>query len=324
MKKFLIKWLLLSVTFLSFLFMLDYFITEGLRSSNHEYYIDWNTILAGGMEYDMAILGASRAMVQVSPSILDSTLNVKSCNLALNAYDFWGQYMRYKVFLKHNKTPKVLLQILGYNSLRKDEGLFRKMQFLPYLDEPLIRELANDYTTISHWDYHLPFVRYFGSYNAMEIGLKTYFTSIDETPPLYDRGYIPRERAWDNSYERFVANYEKTGKKLLAERDSSRWYYLNQLLKETQHSGTKVVLIYTPTYRPSQQYIEHLAELLEALQTLAQRYPHADFIDYSDFHINNDQQFFYNSQHLNAKGAPIFSEQLARDLKERLSETHHQ
>lgn len=323
MKHFLKKWFLLSAALISFLFILDYFITEGLRSSNHEYYIDWNTILAGEMEYELAILGASRAMVQVSPSILDTTLNIKSCNLALNAYDFWGQYMRYKVFLKHNKTPKVLLQILGYNSLRKDEGLFRKIQFLPYLDEPLIREFTDSYTAMNHWDYHLPFVRYFGNYGAIEIGLRTFFTTIDETPPLYDRGYIPRERAWDNSYERFLAKYEKTGEKLLAQRDSSRWHYLNQLLKETQSSGTKVILIYTPTYRPAQQYIENRAGLIEAFQTLAKQYPNTDFIDYSDFYINNDRQFFYNSQHLNVKGATIFSEQLARDLKERLSEIHH-
>ena len=37
--------------------------------------------------------------------------------------------------------------------------------------------------------------------------------------------------------------------------------------------------------------------------------------DYSDWKYNNDRDLFYNSQHLNATGAALFSEDLASRLK---------
>lgn len=315
MKIFLIKWALLGALVLGLFFTLDYLITEGLRSSNHEHFIKWNTIVKGHIEQDVLVLGDSRAMVQVSPAALDTILGIESYNLALNGYDFLGQYFQYQLFLKYNTAPKLLVQILGYNTLRKSEGLFRQYQFFHHIDEPLVRELTQNYKGISYWDYHLPFVRYFGNQYATQIGLTTYFTHIDERDPLYYKGYIPREWDWDNSgYKNVLKQYKEAGKGLPTECDSSRWHYLVKMIETEQARGTKIALVYAPTYLPAQQYIMGRATLIEDFKQLAQQYD-LPFLDYSGFHINHDQQYFYNSQHLNLKGANLFSQQLAQDLK---------
>lgn len=315
MKRFILKISLFStIVFLLFL-GLEFMITEGLKKSKNYHFADWNALFEGKINADIIINGSSKAFVQVSTVIIDSTLKVNSYNLGINGHDFYMQNSKYFVYTKYNSTPKLVVQVIGNGSLKKRADLYQLDQFLPYINEPVIKEVTQDYIGLTSFDYYLPFVRYFGSKTTINEGLRTFFECFEkENDPHRYKGYRPNSSAWDGSFERFV-KYSPEGRTIHLTDTSIQLF--KQFLSYHQKEGIPVVLVYPPTYYESQKYINNRAEIIDLYVSIAQEY-NIPLLDYSQLPITKDKAYFYNSQHLNQKGAEIFSKNLALDLQKHI------
>jgi len=311
MKRFLLKISLLSFTLLGLLLLLEQGITQGLKKSSSYTFVDWNNIYEGSINADVIVNGSSKALVHVSPFILDSVLQLSSYNLGINGHDFYMQHCKYSIYEQHNTKPKLIVQIISNSTLIKREDLYQLEQFLPYLHDSILVQNTKDYIGLDFFDYSLPFVRYFGHSKIIKEGILSYFNIQTPQKKSKYKGYAPKSLQWDNSFDRFKKYFPK-GKTLEPHELSIQKF--KEFIKRQRQNNIPLVLIYPPTYAPSQKYISNRVQIMNLYQAIAQEHQ-VLLLDYSHIPLTNQQDFFYNSQHLNKQGAELFSRRLANDLK---------
>jgi hypothetical protein len=96
-KKFLIHIALFTTIIIGVLTALGVVITAGLRKTRIENFSEWNDIFDSKINADLIVTGSSRAWSNVSPKIIDSTLNLNSYNLGLDGAHFDIQFSRTKL-----------------------------------------------------------------------------------------------------------------------------------------------------------------------------------------------------------------------------------
>jgi hypothetical protein len=127
----------------------------------------------------------------------------------------------------------------------------------------------------------------------------------------YFLGFSPRDEKWTDDFRNFKAGNPK-GVSFAIEPAGIQ--ALEQLIDVCQKNGISLVFVYSPEYRGMQEMTNNRAEIFAEFHTLASRH-HVPLWDYSEWKYDGDQDCFYNSQHLNAKGAALFSDDVATRLK---------
>lgn len=89
--------------------------------------------------------------------------------------------------------------------------------------------------------------------------------------------------------------------------------YLDNFIKKEQNDSITIILIISPFYRKSFKKIINYEYMMTMFQNIADR-NNIPFLDYTNDPICYDTSYFYNSMHLNARGADIFSTKLSHDL----------
>jgi len=112
----------------------------------------------GEINADIIINGNSKAWHHISPKIIDSVIGLNSYNLGIDGYDFMMQKAKFDMYSKYNKTHKIVIQIVGNSTLDKRDDLYQNIQFKPYINDPIIREITKKYKGFSFLDYNLPLV----------------------------------------------------------------------------------------------------------------------------------------------------------------------
>ena len=100
-----------------------------------------------------------------------------------------------------------------------------------------------------------------------------------------------------------------------ADLDSASVELFRQYIQECKSLDINLILVYTPEYIEGQQFVTNRSEIMTLLKGIAQE-NNLPFLDYSDHYLSMDKKYFYNSMHLNATGAEIFTRILAHDIKQ--------
>jgi lysophospholipase L1-like esterase len=90
---------------------------------------------------------------------------------------------------------------------------------------------------------------------------------------------------------------------------------LEDLIRLCHERGIRLIFVYSPEYAEVQKLTKNRAEVFDHFYELADRY-HVPLWDYSDWRFAADTEYFTNSQHLNAEGAALFSDDVANRMKE--------
>lgn len=316
MKKIILKALLFFAILFAVLKSLDVFISTGLKKSQSFFFVDWNSIYSGKINADIIVNGNSKAWHHVSPKILDSICNMSSYNLGIDGYDFIMQKAKYDVYLNHNTSPKVVIHIIGINTLVMRDDLFQKEQFAPYLTDTIIKNATSKYKGYSFFDYHVPLLRYAGQYKLIPNSVISLlgFSDTQKYKNKY-KGYEAYNKSWDGTFDTFIAA-NPNGKSFDINSNSLKLF--KNYLETEKQNNTKIFLVYSPTYFESHSYVLNRNEIIKTFQDIAYN-TNISFLDYSNLELTKDKSYFYNSQHLNKKGAELFSKILATDLVEVLS-----
>jgi hypothetical protein len=322
MKRFIIKILLFTTILAVVTTSLDYAVTQGLRytggglDSEHQ---RWNDIFSANINADVLLMGSSRAVNHFNPAILDSILNIHSYNIGIMGYHFSMEYLRYKIYEKYNRKPKMIILNVDYWSLFHRKDPYNKAQFFPYIKEPLLQK---ELTELGFTDIQLyvPFVRYLeGLYYLDEIktGLQEFMHIKHYDNNLY-KGYQPILKAWDGTeLHNMLA---KNDNKIASLKEENMIRLFEDFLSQCKADNIKVVLVFTPMYIEATQHTEGRGEYMKIFEAFADRY-NIPLLDYSNDSICKDTALFYNALHLNSQGADLFSAKLARDIQN-LTITH--
>jgi hypothetical protein len=288
----------------------DALVTRGLRQLRGGTFGVWNRIVTGAIGTDIVVSGSSRALNHYDPRVLARATGLTAFNIGLNGSQTDMQLARLRVYLRHNRRPRLLIHNLDLFSLQVSPGeVFDPAQYLPYLDEPALRQALLRIDPDA-WKWRLPLYGY-----AVEDLRFTWIKGLAAATgwqPEEDHaeGFLPQRRAWSEEFERWRAQ-APAGLMVAVQRAGVR--ALEDLMRLCRHRAVPLLLVYSPEYVDAQRQALNRAAIFERFAELARRHG-ATLWDYSDHPLSRDARAFVNSQHLNAAGAQAFSEALGARL----------
>ncbi len=328
MKRFIISILAFSVVLFLTLFCFDKIISHGLKKSETKHFNNLSQIHQGNLNVDLIINGSSKALVQIDPIIIDSVLGINSYNLGLDGSPFIPQKAQYDLYRTKNKKPKIIVQIVSNGTLRSlQEGFNLPIKFAPYLNVPEVKEMMKLTSSFSYLDYTIPMLKYSGKpYEIMLGGLSFFDIQVLKTTDI--KGYAPNDLSWPErssdsidasknknelSNSDAIKNIEK-----FTSMDRISCENFERFLYQCKQDNIIVFLVYPPIFEDDFKTIKNL----DYYHKVAEEH-NAHFLNYSkDSVLAFDKKYFYNSQHLNLKGATHFTNQLASDIKLRTSQDY--
>jgi hypothetical protein len=310
MKKLLIKIVIFLILVFALATLFAKLIDTGLKKDDSGEYKEWNDVFFSRINADILIQGSSRAYRHISPAIIDSTFKVNSYNLGLSGYDFILQYHRFLFYLKYNKTPKYIIQNIDPNTLVKEDSLIDYFQYLPYLNDSIIRQGVSSFEGLNWRDFYIPLYKYHGIYPVAFKGLINNFRTPPKNNGKY-KGFQSQNLKWDSAFTKFKLSHAN-GYRRIVNKETIR--LLGIFLDYCKKRDIKVIFVYTPEYYESQKLLLNRDSIMNIFIKYSNIY-HIPFLDYSKDSICLDTANFYNSQHLNTEGVRKFNIKLTTALK---------
>ncbi len=307
MKKFILKGLLFLSPIVFSQPLLDHALSRSDCSMN---YPEWNDIVESKINADLIIQGSSRSWVHFSPMMFDSVFKMNTYNLGLDGYHFTMQYYRFLLYMKYNKKPKYIIQTTDAHTLVNPGDLYMYEQFIPYLNEKIIREAVVQHRGLNYGDIYVPFYKYIHHKDLFDCAYRSLTGK-----PMYEigkyKGFIAVNAQWDPGF----ANWKKTfAKGWFGGSDSLALTQFDTFVRYCRDNDIKLIFVNPPTYFESIMLLRNRNEIDSIYRSYSKKYS-IPFLDYTDDSIGLDTTNFYNSQHLNVKGVTKFNRKLSEDLK---------
>ena len=295
-------------------FAIDYVVTAGLRKTDIRKYAVWNDIYASKANAELLVMGSSETWTGYSTYILDSMLGVNSYNIAIDGHGFKYQELRYETYRRFNDKPKTLIINLDIpGSLDANEGYaYEREQFFPFIcDKRLIDQVAKD-KQITLFDRYLPCFRYYGYREDVENGIASFFGKRTFNDGNLHKGYRGDQLEWAPASLSLDSIFSAPTK--MADD-------LDKFVRERKAEGINVILVEFPEYYKLRGKFSNLGEVEGIFRGVAIRND-VHLLDYSYASICYDTLFYYNSSHLNKRGAEAFTELLCHDLDSLMHNSH--
>lgn len=270
----------------------------------------FNRVMSGKVNSQIVIAGSSRALVHYDPEIIQKTTGRTAFNIGRNGSHIDMQIAVVKAYLEHNTRPDLLVFNLDTHSLEPTRELYDPAQYLPFLgDENIYAAIRRITPDVWKWRY-LPLYGYMVEDLRFTwlVGLKGvigFYPAED-----YVLGYNPRDLVWTGDFDRFKAGHAQGYN---AEIEQGGLKALRGLASLCAEQKIRLLLVYSPEYNEAQQLVLNRSEVFARFREIAAEFS-VPFLDYSDSPICANRDLFYNSQHLNYRGARAFSTDLAAKI----------
>lgn len=306
MKKFSIKLTAFSIILVCSAYLLDYFISTGLKQTKDYRFQTWNDIIESKINADVLIMGNSRAFSHYSPQVLDSILNINSYNIGIGGHPFNVQYLRYQLYEKHNKKPQLIIQNIDFVTFFHANIGHEREQVFPFVNDPFLRNELTNYG-FTKFELYLPLYRYFGYQMVIKNGLFEFFRIKHYNAQPSDKGYRPEQGNWDGTELNKITKIEPA-------MDSSTIQLFDEYLAHCKKNDIKIVMVNTPVYYIATQKLVNATRFNDLIRGFSKKYD-IPYLDYTNDPICYDTTYFHIAEHLNKKGAELFTTKLANDLK---------
>lgn len=97
--------------------------------------------------------------------------------------------------------------------------------------------------------------------------------------------------------------------------DTLKLYYLERLVQDCRHSGTKLIFAASPLYKNAND-----AHIFAPIKKLCTNYGIAFINHYNDTTFNNEKSYFKDRVHMNQKGAEAYTQAIIKELRHYLFE----
>ena len=285
----------------------DAIISSGLRKTERGHFYTMNALMRQEMDADIVILGNSRAACSYHPFYLDSVLTVNSRNLGVSGQPFGVSWLRWQLYHRNNHPPKLLIINIDYRELDIVTNGFEREQYYPYMRDTLVRPYLDLYG-FSWLEKHVPMYRYRGDYKLMSIGLMEALHLRHDTKGDYYKGYSIDEEQWNGEKLAWVIRQGKVEGTC----NPQAVQLVSDVVRQALADGTAVLFVYAPMFSVLKENLEE-AEPMAAYQELSEQYG-VPILDFSRMHFCADTLYFKDANHINRKGAAVFSRALAHAI----------
>lgn len=278
---------------------LNALLMHGLRSRTTDVFGVWNDIVTGRAGADVLFTGSSRSLVHFDAAAIGARTGLRAYNIGMDGTQLDLQLGRLRTYLAHHPPPHLVVQEVDIISLEPDSGLYFAQQYAPYLGEPAVyeavRRIAPDHWK-DRWLPLYPFMRHGPGLTGLAV--KGLFGLEDTLHDPVHLGFELRDWSWEGSFDNFLKDHP----------DGVRYHEsphaeatLRELIRTAREAGSLVALCYTPELVENQRITLNRASIMGTFARVAHE-EGVPFWDLSTAPFCTDRSFFYNSQHLNARG----------------------
>jgi len=259
----------------------------------------WKDIMEGNANADIVILGNSRAFDACNREILDSLTGHRAYNLASIGNPFIIQRFRYKMYREYNRKPQMIIQFVDEFSLGTTISLYEPFQYYPWMwRKPFLREMLT-MPADRPWLLHaiIPFQRYRGSRP---------WNLFFQRHEFIQDGFKENELSRNRGFQRVTKQHDFV---YLKKTDD----LLRDFLRRSSKEGIQVVFVLVP-YHDSFRFKDGEKEKMRQYFEDVASESGIPIFDGATLEIVHDSTLYLDSEHLNMKGAKVFSDSLARYL----------
>lgn len=298
---------------------LNFLVSSGLRKVTTSNIGAVNKFMRGQCETDILICGSSRALVHYDPAVIQKETGLRAYNIGRNGGHVDVQLFALKAFLARNPRPKLIILNLDTHSLLpSEEVLFSDvLPFVPYLAEKDIYDGLGEINP-NIWKWRCiplyPYVVEDMNFQWLTGLLANFHISPRED---YSSGFNGRDWRWSNEFEKFARRHPLGIK---ARQEPRGIECFRSLLSTARLYGVPMVMVYSPEYIGAQRLVQNRGEMIDKMRNIGAGFS-IPLWDFSDSPICQNTEYFYNSEHLNRRGAKKFSADLAARLNTEIFKT---
>ncbi len=299
-------------------YALNAVITSGLRRVKTSAYGASNQVMQGKVNAQIVITGSSRALAHYDPRTIETITERTAYNLGRNGSQTDMQVAFLKAYLAHNQKPEVVVHNLDAFSFVTTHEVYDPVEYTPYLYD------HNLYDALHKINPGIWKTRYVPLYGyvvedmkfAWMLGLKG-FVGLSPRED-YFQGFNPRTKQWSDDFQKLRASNPYG---VSFDIEPGGIDDVKELIRVCRENRIKLIFVYSPEYSEMQTFTNNRAQIFAKFHelTVPSSIP---LWDYSNWPHGDEKRYFQNSQHLNADGAAVFSNDLAKQLKEYLAEQH--
>lgn len=259
-----------------------------------------NNHIAYEMNEELLIMGSSRAAHHYKPDVFSDSLKMSCFNCGRDGNGIILMYGRYKL-LKERYTPKVIIyDITGTFDLEENDNIKYLGDLKKYFNNREIKKIFKD----------ISLREYIKMNSKMYINNSTVINTISNFL-LHENdnsnGYLPMYKKME------IIPKEKSGTdEVKPEFDKIKLAYLEKPIQECQ-GETQLFFIVSPYFFESKD-----TTIYTPIKQLCSQYD-IPFIEYDNKQFIRNKDLFSDSSHLNDKGATKYSQIIAQQIKEYLS-----
>jgi|GEM_PF-3876909 len=291
---------------------LSFLINKGLKRSSIDFYGKINYVLNDKTNIDILLVGSSRTLTNIDPHIIDSITQLRSYNAGLNAATIKTCYNVIAAAIKKQSHLKYVILNIDFNMFKPGIDPYKDAYYYPYTsgDDEFVYS-NNTKANIIHKINFLDVSTYddYAKYAALRGLISPTQNTGNGFFPHVEQGFT---RPDSTLLKEDIENYTEEGHGLLEK--------IMIVCKQKNIELMLVVAPYQKDYAPA-FFIKNYNEILELVKASASKNT-AHYFDYTQLPLESDTSNFYNSWHLNIKGATTYSIQVANDLKQFITQQY--
>lgn len=258
-----------------------------------------NTYICRKMKDECIIFGSSRGMHHYDPNIITDSLGMSCWNCSLDGNGIILMYGRYRL-LSERYTPKMVIYDVqtSFDLLAGDNSKFLgKLRF--FYGDPAVDSIFWDADKVERFKMMSNSYRY----NSVWMQLIS-----DNIHPLQenDKGYRPMDLKMQYKPKK---NDKKQEVKKVVEYDSLKLAYLEKLTVACKRKGTKLIFAISPSYGAKDDAI------YGPLKVICKKYNITLLNHYCDKEFVFNDNYFYDSVHMNRTGATEYTKKVVGEIK---------
>jgi|GEM_PF-1295111 len=261
----------------------------------------------------IAIFGSSVGEVGINAPLLQAQTGLSVFNFSIDGTRFQQYKGLIDEFASNNNTTKFVVLTETYFSFAKVDALTEPERYLANISNNNVYKSLYSIQPDMIWkSRYVPFYKYtlvsHTFYMAAMDGWKRRFKNTG-TDSL--AGYTPVYRNWEADQDSIM----KKLKPFSIETDASVIAAYKDCISRLRAKGIQVLIVLPPVYMTVLKTKTDFTPLRTTLRSVAKE-SNCVFWDFSESRMCDDKSFFYNSNHLNSKGAGNFGLVLADSIKQ--------
>jgi hypothetical protein len=302
-----------SITYILFAIALTYIVREleyyGIRKNKTGLFAKFNTVFEETNNFDLLIIGSSRAESHYRPDILDSATGLNCYNAGMIGATMPFIEGTLEAYLEHSTAPKYVVLNIDYHMfIASDDSIRYFPSYFAYLDNDAL------YKKFSERDKRFVFFKWIPFYSMPYFNAKYLDNSVRgflNVPGKYDTAYIKGYTPIPIHDPRDLDTL--TYKPYSPWLKESSWASLDSIISLCHQKKIKLIFVMSPLYHKLSECIVNEKQIIEKFQKMADKEGFVLF-DYSHTPISQDKNLFSDMDHLNRAGALAFSRLFSFDL----------